>query len=116
MIKAWRLIVVLSGMLMLTACTREKSRYTVINESREDLHRVTVTVSGQSTEFAGLRRGDRRMAAYKTRGDGSFAVRVEYSSGRILEKVDGYVTNGIALDHAIAIGDSDVSVSLASAR
>lgn len=101
--------------LVMVACDSYKGSFLLRNNSKESIARVQVLVCGQTIELKEIQPGKSRTGVYKVRSDSHYDVRVEFDSGRKLQKEVGYVTNGFDFHHEIAISDTDIEISDAKA-
>lgn len=86
------------------------------NNSKYSIARVQVLVCGQMIELKEIQVGKSRTGVYKVRSDSHYDVRVEFDSGKKLQKEVGYVTNGFDFNHEITITDTDIEIFDAKVR
>lgn len=83
---------------------------TLKNEASEAVARADILLGEQKLHFENLIPGSTSMAQFKIRSDDHFRIQVRFASGRILEKQDGYVTNGADLSFEMVVTDQDVEL------
>lgn len=102
--------------LVMAACDSNKGSFLLRNNSKYSIARVQVLVCGQMIELKEIQVGKSRTGVYKVRSDSHYDVRVEFDSGKKLQKEVGYVTNGFDFNHEITITDTDIEIFDAKVR
>ena len=97
--------------LFLASCGSEKGVFVLINRSSEPILRATVRVCGQSISLKDIGDGKAASGSYEVRSDSGYDVAIEFSSGKILKKSGGYVTNGLDFRHRIVVTGSDIEIA-----
>ena len=97
-------------MLSINSCGSTVGRFTVSNESSEQLARVSVTVCEQTIDIRDIQPGASVKAQYRVTSDSHFLIVVVFKSGKTLRREDGYVTNGVEYNHDIVVTNSDIKL------
>jgi hypothetical protein len=92
------------------SCLANKGEFLLVNKANEPVLRALVTVCGQTIELTGIQPSKSASGSYQVKSDSQYDVRVEFESGKKLEKKIGYVTNGIDFKHVIVVTDTDIDI------
>ena len=108
MVKLRNLYLLIS--VFLASCSGSVGSLTLRNEATEVIARAEIAIGEQKLQFENLISGSSSMARFKIRSDDHFRIHVMFASGRILEKEDGYVTNGADLSFEMVVTNQDVEL------
>lgn len=97
--------------LVLTSCITHKGSFLLSNQAKEPIAQALVTVCGQTIKFKDVQPSYRVSGSYKVKSDSHYDVRIEFSSGTVLKKELGYVTNGLDFYHEIIVTDANIEIS-----
>lgn len=96
---------------LLISCTNHKGRFLLINQAKEPIARALVTVFGQTIELNDVQPGDSASGYYEVKSDSNYRISIAFTSGKILKKELGYVTNGLDFYHEILVTDANIEIS-----
>ena len=102
--------------LLLTSCTPNKGSFSLINNANEPIARASVTICSQTIEFKGIQPNKSAAGSYEVRSDSHYEIRIEFQSGKKLQKETGYVTNGMDFQHEISVTNSDIAITDSKAK
>lgn len=92
------------------SCVANKGDFLLINKAKEPIARALVTVCGQTIELRDVQPGKSVSGSYEVKSDSHYDVRIEFQSGKRLQKGVGYVTNGLDFHHEIVITDTNIEM------
>ena len=93
------------------SCLTNKGEFLLVNKGNEPVLRALVTVCGQTVELNGIQPTKSASGSYRVKSDSQYDVRIEFESGKKLEKKIGYVTNGLDFKHVIVVTDTDIEIT-----
>lgn len=82
----------------------------LVNMAKEPIVRALVTVCAQTIELKNIQPTESALGSYKVKSDSHYDIRVEFQSGKKLQKEMGYVTNGFDFQHEFVMTDSDIEM------
>ena len=94
----------------MTSCVANKGGFLLINKAKEPITQALVTVCGQTIELRDVQPGKSGAGSYEVKSDSHYDVRIEFQSGKKLQKGVGYVTNGLDFHHEIVITDTNIEM------
>lgn len=97
--------------LLVSSCTTGKGNFSLVNKAKEPIARASVVICGQSIELKDIQPGKSASGSYDVKSDSHYAIKVEFQSGKKLQKEAGYVTNGMDFQHEITVSDSDIEIT-----
>lgn len=97
---------------VLVSCNENKGNFILRNNSSESIAEAKVKICGQELRLENVKPKEQKKMDYKVTSDSHFDISITFSSGKKIEKQDGYVTNGMNFKHEILVSDSDVSLKL----
>ncbi|OFZ78931.1 MAG: hypothetical protein A2583_12565 [Bdellovibrionales bacterium RIFOXYD1_FULL_53_11] len=95
---------------------QHKAEFELSNRSQEVLASVQVVICGQTIEVRALQQGQATTRNFKSGCEGHYTVRVQFQSGRQLNKDVGYVTGGLDIRDVIVVTSSNVELSKPEAK
>jgi len=95
---------------VMVSCIANKGVFVLVNKAKEPITRVLVTVCGQTIEMKDIQPTKSALGSYKVTSDSHYNIRVEFQSGKKLQKEMGYVTNGVDFHHEIVVIDTDINL------
>jgi hypothetical protein len=96
---------------VLAACTPNEGRFVIKNNAAEPIVRASVLICGQTEHFEQIDVRQMKTGTYHVTTDSHYDVKVEFRSGRILERKLGYVTNGLNFDDELTVSDADIEIT-----
>jgi hypothetical protein len=100
----------------LSACNKNEGKFLLINKATAPIARATVEICGQKIELKDIQPGKSAPGSYSVKSDSHYVINVEFSSGKKLQKEDGYVTNGMDFQHEISVSDAGIEISDSKAK
>ena len=96
--------------LVMISCGTNRGDFRLVNKANELIARVLVTVCGQTIELKDIQPAQSVPGSYTVKSDSHFDIRVEFQSGKKLQKEMGYVTNGMDFHHEFVVTDTDIEI------
>lgn len=96
--------------LVMVSCIANKGSILLVNNAKEPISRVIVSVCGQTIELRDIEPAKSAIGAYKVKSDSHYDIRIEFQSGKRLWKELGYVTNGLDFHDRIVVTDTDIVI------
>jgi len=107
-----RVALLLAFTLLFAGCgAADEGRFTLVNDSAEEIVSARVEVCSQVSEYGELAPGDATDGTFRVRGDSGYDVSVTFASGRKLDREVGYVTDGLDYEDVITVTDSGVEIA-----
>lgn len=104
------------AVLIVTSCGTNNGDFLLINEAKEPIVHAMVTVCGQTIELNDIQPSKSRRGSYLVKADSAYQVKIEFKSGKKLQKEIGYVTNGLDFQDEIVVTDTDIEVRVSKAK
>jgi len=98
------------AVLVMASCGTNKGSVLLVNQAKEPIVRVLVMVCGQTLELKDIQPSKSARGSYTVKSDGHYDIRVEFQSGKKLQKEMGYVTNGFDFQHKFVVTDNDIEM------
>lgn len=99
------------AVIVTASCTANTGNFSLVNKAKEPIAHASVTVCGQTIEMKGIQPTKSAQGSYKVKSDSHYDVKVEFQSGKKLQKEVGYVTNGLDFQHEITVTDTDIEIT-----
>ena len=97
--------------LFLISCTTSKGSFSLVNKTKEPIARASVTICGQTIELKDIQPNTSVAGSYEVKSDSHYTIKVEFQSGKRLQKETGYVTHGMDFQDKIEVTDSDIEIT-----
>ena len=78
---------------------------------RTRLARASVAICGQTIELRDIQPNTSVAGSYEVKSDSHYTIKVEFQSGKRLQKETGYVTSGMDFQAEIVVTDSDIEIT-----
>lgn len=102
-------IIILISILFFSSCNKYDGKITLQNKAQESIGTATITICGQTMRMKDILPGKSATGSYEVKSDSSYAVTVEFKSGKKISSEVGYVTNGMDFNDEIAVTDSSIN-------
>ena len=99
------------AVLVLASCVVNEGSFLLVNKAKEPIARVLVTVCDQTIELKDIQPNKSAPGSYKVKFDSHYDVKVEFQSGKKLQKELGYVTTGFDFQDEITVTDTDIEIT-----
>lgn len=96
--------------IQLIACADNKGEFYLVNMTSEDIVHASIKVCGQEVQMKNISPDEKKLGTYKVKSDSHYTIKVEFKSGKVLQKKLGYVTNGLSYWHIITVTDSNIEL------
>lgn len=87
---------------------RTTGQITAVNKSNEEVTLVEVEVCKQVMQFKMIAINASKESSFRIKGDSGYSIKVEFASGKKLEKQIGYVTRGFDFEVTLIITADDI--------
>lgn len=75
-----------------------------------------MTICGQTIELKDIQPTKSALGSYKVKSDSHYDVRVEFQSGKKLQRGVGYVTSSLDFQDEITVTDTDIEITDSKAQ
>ena len=99
------------SVLVMASCVANKGSFLLINKAKEPIARALVTVCGQTIELRDIQPTQSAPGSYEVKLDSHYDVKIEFQSGKKLQKGVGYVTTGFDFQDEITVTDTDIEIT-----
>ena len=100
----------------MTSCRANQGSFMLVNEATESIAHAAVTVCGQTIELNDIQPSKSARGSYVVKSDSGYHIKIEFKSGKNLQKEIGYVTNGLDFQDVIAVTDKDIEMRESKAK
>ncbi len=99
------------AVFVMASCAYNKGSFLLINKAKEPIAQALVTICGQTIELKDIQPTKSASGSYKVKSDSHYDIRVEFQSGKKLQREVGYVTSSVDYQHEITVTDTDIKIT-----
>jgi len=105
------LVGLLLGTMFLFSCGHSRGSIVLINKTDETIVSALITIGEQQIALENIMPETSKTQSYEIRVDGHLNLRVEFISGKVIQKNIGYITNDVEFRHEITVSKSGIEVT-----